>query len=256
MSEGQERQSTQMPWPLRMWPLTIIVGVATTALVLLAVLVPSEVTRVALPAIAGAIGTIGLAVVTVRLSISERAHQDQLRRAEAEHQQAIKAAEERAASERESELKLADAVRQARRVAAFSVGRHGDKADNVTVVNGSDYPIFDIRLIGARVEPLGESVSHTEWPPEVRLEGGLEGEFLGVAVLLPSESTVFWGLWQWRKGYVIQANKFVRRPTYTWTDDQGRAWRRDGSEPPALLSKPLVWTEFWGDAEYVDPPEK
>ena len=44
MREGQEQRSTQMPWPLRIRPLTITAGVATTALVLLAVLVPSDVT--------------------------------------------------------------------------------------------------------------------------------------------------------------------------------------------------------------------
>jgi hypothetical protein len=41
----------------------------TTALVLLAVLIDSDVSRVALPAIAGTVSTIALAVVTVRLSI-------------------------------------------------------------------------------------------------------------------------------------------------------------------------------------------
>jgi len=41
----------------------------TTALVLLAVLTDSDASRVALPAIAGAAGTIAPAVVTVRLSI-------------------------------------------------------------------------------------------------------------------------------------------------------------------------------------------
>ena len=41
----------------------------TTALVLLAALIDSDVSRVALPVIAGAAGTIALAVVTVRLSI-------------------------------------------------------------------------------------------------------------------------------------------------------------------------------------------
>jgi hypothetical protein len=72
---------------------------------------------VALPAITGAMGTIGLAVATVRLSIEERTHQDQLRRAdelahrrEAEHEQEIKEARERAAGEREKQLELAAAV--------------------------------------------------------------------------------------------------------------------------------------------------
>jgi hypothetical protein len=45
-----------------------------------------------------------------------------------------------------------------------------------------------------------------------------------------------------------------RRVTYTWTDDEGRAWQRDGSQPPTLLSRPWVWMEFWGDAEYLDEP--
>jgi hypothetical protein len=184
MTEGQEQQSTQMPWPLKIWPLTITGSVTTTALVLLAVFIDSDVTRVALPAIVGAIGTIGLAVVTLRLSINERAHQDQLRRAdelarrvEADHQQAIKVVEERAANEREKQLNFAAAVRQARRVAAFPGwesppnGNGSPGTNTVTLVNGSNYPILDIGLIGARGEILGESISHREWPPEMRLEG-------------------------------------------------------------------------------------
>jgi hypothetical protein len=58
-----------MPWPLRIWPLAVMAVAVTTALVLLAVLIDSDVSRVALPVIAGAAGTIALAVVTVRLSI-------------------------------------------------------------------------------------------------------------------------------------------------------------------------------------------
>jgi hypothetical protein len=58
-----------MPWPLRIWPLAVMAVAVTTALVLLAVLIDSDVSRVALPAIAGAVSTIALAVVTVRLSI-------------------------------------------------------------------------------------------------------------------------------------------------------------------------------------------
>jgi hypothetical protein len=219
---------------------------------------------VALPAIAGAIGTIGLAVVTVRLSINERAHQEQVRRAdelarrmEADHQQAIKIAEERAASERERQLDLAAAVRQARRVAASSgwedppTGNAYPKTDIVTLVNGSDYPIFDIGLIGARSEVLGGSMSHTEWPPEMQLKG----DSLHVAVLLPGERHVFRGNWKRKRGFVLGGNTVRQlRATYTWTDDQGRAWQRDGSESPALLTRPWVWMEFWGDAEYLDEP--
>ena len=52
---------------------------ATTALVLLAVLIDSDVSRVDLPAIAGTAGTIALAVVTVRAAEHrEREHQDRL----------------------------------------------------------------------------------------------------------------------------------------------------------------------------------
>ena len=208
------------------------------------------------------------------MSISERAHQDQLRRAEAEHQQAIKAAEERAANQRESELKLADAVRQARRVAAFPGSQDPTTADGyastVTLVNGSDYPIFEIALIGARNEVMGEPyvkggkvylrsvdktvlpVSHTDWPPEMRLRG----ESLHVAVLLPGERHVFRGTWKWKKGYVKRGgNTFSElRISYTWTDDQGRAWQRDGSKPPDLRERAWVWAEIWGDADYLDEP--
>jgi hypothetical protein len=147
MADDPEPPSTQMPWPLRIWPVAITGIAGTVALVLLAVLIDSDVTRVALPAIAGAIGTIGLAVVTVRLSIEERTHQDQLRRSdelarrrEVEHQQEIKEAEERAASQREKQLELAAAVRQARRVAAYSgwEGTPVDGVSTVTVANGSD----------------------------------------------------------------------------------------------------------------------
>jgi hypothetical protein len=58
-----------MPWPLRIWPLAVMAVAVTTALVPLAVLTDSDASRVALPVIAGAAGTIALAVVTVRLSI-------------------------------------------------------------------------------------------------------------------------------------------------------------------------------------------
>jgi hypothetical protein len=44
-----------MPWPLRIWPLAVMAVAVTTALVLLAVLIDSDVSRVALPAIAGAV---------------------------------------------------------------------------------------------------------------------------------------------------------------------------------------------------------
>jgi hypothetical protein len=264
MTEGKEQRSTPMPWPLRIWPLTIVGSIATTALVMLAVFIHSDVTRVALPAIVGAVGTIGLAAVTVRLSIYERAHQDELRRAdqlarltEANHQQSIKAAEQRAAGQRERELELAAAVRQARRVAAFGgwegspIGNADTQIDTLTIVNGSDYPIFDIGLIGARSELLGKPINHVEWPPEMRLEG----ESLHVAVLLPGERHVFRGHWKWRKDFVWQGNTVSeRKATYTWTDDQGRAWQRDGGEPPRLLPRPWVWMEFWGKAEYQNDP--
>ena len=236
----------------------------TTELILLAVFVESDVTRVAVPAIVGGVGTVVLALVTVRLSINERAHQDQLRHAdelarrrEADHQQEIKAAEERAANERERQLSLAAAVRQARRVAAFS-GAEGPPTQDVpvpratvTLVNGSDYPIFDIGLIGARGEVIAGTISHTEWPPEMRLEG----DSLYVAVLLPGERHVFRGNWKWRKDYVLEGNQLRQlRATYTWIDDEGRPWQRDGNEPPKLLPRPWVWMEFWGDAKYLDQP--
>lgn len=121
----------------------------------------------------------------------------------------------------------------------------------MTLVNGSDYPIFEIGLIGARLEILGGPPNHTEWPPEKRLEG----DSLYVAVLLPGERHVFRGSWKWRKGFALRGNTVSeQRATYTWIDDQGRAWQRDGSEPPTLLSRRWVWTEFWGNAEYLDEP--
>jgi hypothetical protein len=58
-----------MPWPLRIWPLAVMAVAVTTAPVLLAVLIDSDASHVALPAIAGAAGTIALAVVTMRLII-------------------------------------------------------------------------------------------------------------------------------------------------------------------------------------------
>jgi hypothetical protein len=57
----------------------------------------------------------------------------------------------------------------------------------VTLVNGSDYPIFDIGLIGSRLEAFSGPVTDREWPPERRLEG----DPLYVAVLLPGECHVF-----------------------------------------------------------------
>jgi hypothetical protein len=81
MADDPGQPSTQMPWPLRIWPLAVMAVAVTTALVLLAVLIDSDVSRV-LPAIAGAAGTIALAVVTMRLSIREPAHQDRLRLAD------------------------------------------------------------------------------------------------------------------------------------------------------------------------------
>ena len=71
MTEGQEQRSTEMPWLLKGWPLFIVLTLVTTGLVLLAVFVDSDVTRVAVPAIVGAVGTVVLSVVTVRLSINE-----------------------------------------------------------------------------------------------------------------------------------------------------------------------------------------
>jgi hypothetical protein len=68
MADDPGQPSTQMPWPLRIWPLAVMAVAVTTALVLLAVLIDSGVSRVALLAIAGAVGIIALAVVTVRLS--------------------------------------------------------------------------------------------------------------------------------------------------------------------------------------------
>jgi hypothetical protein len=60
MADDPGQPSTQMPWPLRIWPLAVMAVAVTTALVLLAVLIDSDVTRVALPVIAGAAGTIAL----------------------------------------------------------------------------------------------------------------------------------------------------------------------------------------------------
>jgi hypothetical protein len=222
MADDPEDPSTRIPWPVRSWPLAIVGVAVTAALVLLAIFVDSDVTRVALPGIAGAIGTIGLAMVTVRLSVQERIHQDRLRRTdelirrqEAERQQEIKEAEERAASEREKQLELATAVRQARRVAGFG-GWEGSPVhglSTVTLVNGSDYPIFDIALIGGRVEELGGVASDREWPPEMRLEG----ESCHVAVLLPGERHVFRGKWKWRKGFVLAGNTLKQqRASYSW----------------------------------------
>jgi hypothetical protein len=219
-------------------------------LLLLALFIDSDVTRVALPAIVGAIGTIALAVVTVWLSVNERAYQ-----------RAIKTAEEQAANRRQKELEFAENVRQARRVAAIA-GSEGPPGGGpidlytftVTLVNGSDYPIFDIGLIGARLDLLGGPIDHKEWPPENRLEG--VGQSLYFAVLLPGERHTFRGKWKTRKGYVSKPNTVSeRRATYTWKDDQGRGWQRDGNEPPKLLPRPWIWSEFWGNVEYVDESE-
>jgi protein-S-isoprenylcysteine O-methyltransferase Ste14 len=62
MADDPRQPSTQMPWPLRIWPLAVMAVAVTTALVLLAVLIDSDVSRVALPVIAGAVGTIAVAV--------------------------------------------------------------------------------------------------------------------------------------------------------------------------------------------------
>jgi hypothetical protein len=237
-----DNSDASMPRLLRFWPLAITLIAAAAVLVVLAALVRSDVTRVALPAIAGAVGTIALAAVTVRLSKAERAYQDQLRRAEAI-----------AATKRERELEYADAVRQARRVAAFGgwEGPNVGGISTVTLVNGSDYPIFDIGLIGSRLEAFSGPVTDREWPPERRLEG----DSLYVAVLLPGERHVFRGQWKWRKDFIMEGNTVTQqRQTYTWTDDQGRAWTRDGSEPPKPRSQPWQWMEFWGNAEYSDQP--
>jgi hypothetical protein len=200
-------------------------------------------------------------VVTLRLGINERAHQDQLRRAderarrvEADHQQEIKVQEERAANEREEQLNFAANVRQARRVAAFirrEVSTDDEHPEMVKLVNGSDYPIFDIILIGARLEFVDGSTSDKEWPPEMRLE---TSDFLNVEILQPGEHHVFRGSWRWRQFFILTKGLAVRRPVYTWTDDEGRSWQRDGSKPPALLNRPWVWTEIWRDVEYLDEP--
>ena len=58
MADDPGQPSTQMPWPLRIWPLAVMAVALTAALVLLAVLIESDVSRVALPAIAGTAGTI------------------------------------------------------------------------------------------------------------------------------------------------------------------------------------------------------
>lgn len=88
----------------------------------------------------------------------------------------------------------------------------------------------------------------------MRLEGA--GEPLYVAILLPGERHVFRGNWKWRKGFVLRGNTISeRRATYTWEDDHGRAWQRDGNEPPKLLPSPWIWGDFWEGAEYVDQPE-
>lgn len=160
MTNGQEQRSTQMPWLLRFWPLIIIGTLTLTGLVLLAVFIKSDVTRVAIPAIGSAIGTLALATVTYRLSIKERGYQDELRQAdeharrlEAENEKAVKAAAENAANQRQRELEYAADLRQARRVAAFNGAEGpptGGPADQytytVTIVNGSDYPNFRYRL--------------------------------------------------------------------------------------------------------------
>jgi hypothetical protein len=127
---------------------------------------------------------------------------------------------------------------------------HNLQKYTVTLVNGSDYPIFEIGLIGARGVPYGAPIRHTEWPPEMRLVG----ESMYAAVLLPGERYVFRGNWKYRKGFAVSTFREIRA-TYTWTDDQGRAWQRDGDESPKLLPRPWVWKEFWGDAEYTDEPD-
>jgi hypothetical protein len=123
----------------------------------------------------------------------------------------------------------------------------------VTLVNGSNYPIFDVTLIGARIEEeLGEPASDREWPPEMRLGGG-SGY---VAVLLPGERHVCRGYWKWRRGFALTGNTIKKqRSSYTWIDDQGGAWLRDGSQPPKLLAHPWTFGDFLeGLAEYSDGP--
>jgi hypothetical protein len=156
-----------------------------------------------------------------------------------------------------SHLQSLEASRQALRIKAVNgwEGLHTDVStlrDTVTLVNESDFPIYNIVLIGARLEAPGAFVvSHPYWPPENRLEG----DHLQVTVLQPGESHIFRGRWKWREDFVLAGNIVLeRRVTYVWADNHGQIWQRDGNESPKYLSRSSAWTNIWGNIKYVDQP--
>jgi hypothetical protein len=154
-------------------------------------------------------------------------------------------------------LQAVAASRQALRITAVN-GWEGSltdistQRDTVTLFNESDYPIYKVALIGARLEiPGAFIVSHRYWPPENRLQG----DSLQIAVLQPGERFIFRGEWKWREDFILIGDAvFERRATFTWADNRGQVWQRDGNESPKPLPCSWTWTEIWENITCVDQP--
>jgi hypothetical protein len=151
-------------------------------------------------------------------------------------------------------LQWDEAARQAFRVTAVNgwegpLADIGAQKDTVTIVNESDYPIYQVDLLGAWLEIPGAIVVRSIYrAPENRLEG----EALQVEVLQPGERHTFRGEWKWRADFILSGNIILeRRTAFAWTDNQERDWQRGGNELPK--SHPRSWRR-WGFNQYVDEP--
>jgi hypothetical protein len=168
------------------WVLWVCGGATVGVALVLASVNDNELWRVAIPGIATAAGTAGLAIATGYLALGERvdARADKL------------------------EADRTDAAQRAREVFMVYTTPAAGPFDELTVVNASCSPVFDLHIEGAQVAGQPGAYRHqVEEGPDL------------VAVVMPGEQRTVHG-------------RFHDPPVMHWSDSSSRRWTREGRKLP------------------------
>jgi hypothetical protein len=202
---------------------------------------------VAVPGVLTGFGTLGLAVVTVWLSLTERRRDDRLR-----------AEQFRDVEDRVRASAAAEAVREARKVMTEIVPVHQTGSsmapwlDVVRIINAGSEPILDIEVIcgGVRTGLVAFNDRPAEWQtgsgeaarPYLMAGGSHTLNGTWVRAIPPADIQPDSVPFEVVNG-LSNAERSTLDISIAWTDSSGRFWRRDGRGLPEQLAVGWSWAQ-------------